>query len=104
MDYVERQEICKSVMGLSQPPLSSMGMRGDSSMDHSFFVRKAYGKDHVYMHNDLYNEYVHSLTIHVQAIAPSGSILPYKLHGHLWDINCVDQGHSLGGYREMISH
>ena len=83
MDHVEMEEIHKSLMELSQPPLSSLGMRGDLSMDHSICVNKAYGKDHFCMHNDLYNEYMHSLTIHVQAISPSGRIIPYKILGKM---------------------
>ena len=73
-------------------------------MSHSIGMSKVYGKDHVYMHNDLLNEYFHSFTIHVQDIVPRGSILPYKIHGQIWAINCVDHDHSLGGYRELIYH
>ena len=47
MDHVDMEEIHNSFMELSQPPLSSLGMRGDLSMSHSIGVRKAYGKDHV---------------------------------------------------------
>ena len=65
MDHVEMEEIHNSLMELSQPPLSSWGMRGDLSMSHSICVSKAYGKDYVFMHNDLLNEYLHSFTIHV---------------------------------------
>ena len=97
-------EIHNSMGELSQPPLSSYGMRGDLSMNHSICMSIAYCKDLVFMHNDLYDEYLNSFTIHVQAIVPSGRILPHKLHGKLWAINNFDHGHSLGGYREMISH
>ena len=70
MDNVEMEEIHNSLMELSQPPLSSLGMRGYLSMIHSIGVRNVYGKDHVFMHNDLHDEYFHSFTIHVQAIFP----------------------------------
>ena len=104
MDHVEMEETHNSLMELSQPPLSSWGTRGDLSMSHSIYVSRVYGKDLVFMHNDLYDEYLHPFTIHVQAIVRRGSILPYKLHGQLWAIKYVEHGHSLGGYREMIYH
>ena len=56
------------------------------------------------MHNDLQDEYFHSFTIHVQAIAPSGGTLPYKIHGQIGAINSVEHSHSLGGFREMTCH
>ena len=97
MDHVKMEEIHKFLMELSQPPISPLGMRGDISMSHSINMIEAYGKDHVLMHNDLFDEYFHSFTIHMQAISPSRSILPYKLHGQLWDINSFERGYSLGG-------
>ena len=93
-----------SLKELSQPPLSSLGMRGDISMSHSISVRKVYGKGHAFVHNYLINDYFHSFTIHVQAITLNGIIIPYKLHGQLGAINSVEHGHSLGGYREMTYH
>ena len=63
-------------------------------MSHSIGVSKVYGKDHVIMHNDLLNEYLHSFTIHVQAIVPRGRILPYKLHSQLGAMYNVEHGHS----------
>ena len=53
MDHVEMEEIHKSLGELSQPPLPSLGMRGDLSMIHSICMSKAYGKDHVWLHNYL---------------------------------------------------
>ena len=73
-------------------------------MCSSDLVSTLYGKDLVFTHNDLYDEYLHSFTIHVQAIAPSRSIIPYKLNGQLGSTNIVEHVHSLGGYREMIYH
>ena len=61
MDHVEMEEIHNSLGELSQPPLSSLRMRGDLSMSHSICMSKSYGKDIFWLHNDLYNEYVHSL-------------------------------------------
>ena len=55
MDHVEMEEIHNSLKELSQPPLSSLGMRGDLSMSHSISMMKVYGKDHVLMHNDLFD-------------------------------------------------
>ena len=104
MDHVEMEEILNSLMELSQLLLSSLGMRGDLSMSHPIYVRKVYGKDLIFMYDDLYDEYLYSFTIHVQAIVPWGSILPYKFHGQIWAINIVEHGHSLGGYRAMIYH
>ena len=104
MDHVEMEEIHNSFMELSQPPLSSLGMRGDISMSHSIIVIKGYGKDNVFMHDDLLDKYFHSFTIHVQAIAPSERNLPYKLHGQLGVIKNVDHGHSLGKFWEMKYH
>ena len=65
MDHVEMEEIHKSLEELTQPPLFSLRMRWDSSMSHSICMGKSYGKDTVWLHNNLYNEYVHSLTINV---------------------------------------
>ena len=62
MDRVDMDERHNSLMDLSQPPLSSLGMSGGLSMIHSISVRKVYGKDIVCLHNDLY---MHPLTIHV---------------------------------------
>ena len=96
------EEIHNYLGELSQPPLSSLGVRVDLSMSHSICMRKAYGKDHVWLHNDLYNEYVNCLTIYVQAIAPRRNIIPSRLHGLLEAISSIDDGHSLGGLGEMI--
>ena len=65
MDHVEMGEIHNCTKELSQPPLSSLGMRWDLSMSHSISVRKVNGKDCLFMHNDLFDEYMHSFTIHV---------------------------------------
>ena len=51
MDHVEMEEIHNSLMGLSQRPLSSLGMRGDLSMDHSICMNGNFGKEHAYVHN-----------------------------------------------------
>ena len=37
MNHVELEKRHNSIKGLSQPPLSSFGMRGDLSMDHSIW-------------------------------------------------------------------
>ena len=58
-------EIHKSMKELSKPPLSSLGMRGDLSMDHSICMSRIYGKDNVCRHNDLLDDYLHSFTIYV---------------------------------------
>ena len=65
MDHLEMEERPKSLMDLSQPPLSSMGMRRDIFMSHSIGMSRVYGKDHVYMHDDLLDDYFHSFTINV---------------------------------------
>ena len=65
MDHVEMEEINNSFKDLSQPPLSSLVMRGDLSMSHSICMSRVYGKDLVFMHNVLYDEYLHSFTINV---------------------------------------
>ena len=91
MDHVEMEEIRNSLGDLTLPPLFSWRMRGDSSMSHSICMGKAYGKDIVWLHNDLYNEYVHSLTIYVQVIAPRRSILPYRLHGQKHHSGCTSK-------------
>ena len=56
MDHVEMEERHNFFMELSKPPLSSLGMRGDLSMSHSICMSRVYGKDHVYVHNDLLND------------------------------------------------
>ena len=65
MDHVEMEEIHKYLEELTQPPLSSFSMRGDSSMSHSIFMSKTYGKDIFCLHDDLYNVYMHPLTINM---------------------------------------
>ena len=71
-------------------------------MGHSICINKYYGKEHVYVNNDFLEDYFHSFTMYMQAIAPSGRILPYKIHGRLWFISIVEHGHYLGGYKEII--
>ena len=102
MDYVEMEETHNSLEELAQPPLSSLRMRGDSSMSHSLCMSKAYGKDIIWLHSDLYDEYVHSLTIHVQDIASRRNILPSRSHGLLEAISNIGDGHSLGGLGEIV--
>ena len=76
MNHVEMEEIHKSLKDLSWPSLSSLGMRGDLSISHSICMSRVYGKDHVYVHNDLLDDYLHSFTIYVHAIDLSSIILP----------------------------
>ena len=57
MNYLEMEERHKYLIELSWPPLSSLGMRGDPYMSHSTSLIKVYGKDHVFVHNDLLYEY-----------------------------------------------
>ena len=95
MDHVEMGEIHNSMKELSQPPLSSFGMRGDLSMDHSICMSINFGKEHAYVHDVSFGEYFHSFTMYMQAIAPRRSILPYKIHGQLWAIKFFEHGHSL---------
>ena len=101
---MELEEIHNSLGELSQPPLLSLRMREDLSMSHSICMSKTYGKDTVWLHSDLYNEYMNSLTIYVQDIASRRRIIPSRLHGLLEAISSIDDGHSLGGLREMISY
>ena len=83
MDHVEMGEIHNSMYELSQPPLSSFGMRGDLSMDHSICMSRNFGKEHAYVHDVSFDDYFHSFTMYMQVIAPRKSILPYKLHGRI---------------------
>ena len=69
-------------------------------MSHSICMRKTYGKDIVWLHNDLY---VRSLTICVQDIAEGGIIFPSRLHGLLEAISSFGDGHSLEGLGEITS-
>ena len=102
MDHVEMEEIHNSLEELVHPPLFSLKMRGDSSMSHSICMSKTYGKVIVCLHNDLYNVYMHPLTIHVQDVTPRRSILFSRLHGLLEAISSVGDGHSLGGLGEAL--
>ena len=102
MDHVEMGDIHNSMDELSQPPISSFGRKGDLSMDHSLFMSRNFGKEHAYVHNVSFDDYLHSFTMYMQAIALRRSILTYKIHGQLWAINISKHGHSLGGYREMF--
>ena len=58
MDHVEMEEIHNSLGELTQPPLFSLIMRGDSNMSHSICMGKEYGKDTIWLHNDLCLKYV----------------------------------------------
>ena len=101
MDHVQMEEIHNSLEELAQPPLFSLRMRGDSSMGHSIFMSKTYGKGIVYLHNDLYNVYMHPLTIHVQDVAPRRSILFSRPHGLLKAMSNIGD-HSLGELGEEM--
>ena len=65
MDHVKVEKIHSSLGELAQPPLFSLRMRGDSSMNHSVCMRNTYGKGIVCLHNELYNVSMHPLIIHV---------------------------------------
>ena len=101
MDHKEMEKIHNSLEELAQPPLFSLRMRGDSSMSHSICMSKTYGKGIVFLHDDLYNVYMHPLTIHVQDFAQRRNIIPSRLHGLLEAMSGFD-GHSLGGLGEEI--
>ena len=83
MDHVEMEEIHNSLEELAQPPLFSLGIRGDSSMSHSICMKNTYGKGIVCLHNELHNVSMHPLTIHVQDIAPRRRIIFSRPHGLL---------------------
>lgn len=55
MDHMEMEERHNSLMELSQTPLSYLGMRGDLSMGYSICMNRVYGKDHVFMNNEILN-------------------------------------------------
>ena len=65
MNHVEMGEIHNSMEELSQPPLSSFEMRRDLSMNHSICISKGYGKEHVYIHNGLLDDYLCSFTLYM---------------------------------------
>ena len=65
MDHVEMVEIHKSMEELSQPPLSTFGMRGDLSMDNSICMRRNFGKGYVYMHDVSLDDYLNSFTMYM---------------------------------------
>ena len=104
MKHVELEEKHSSMKELNKPPLSYFGMRGDLSMDHSICMSRNFGEEHAYVHNVLFDKYLNSLTMNMQAIAPRRKIIPDKIHFQLWAINIFYHGHSLGGYREMLYH
>ena len=65
MDHVDMGEIHNSMEELSQPPLSSFGMKGDLSRDHSIFMSRDYGKEHIYVHDVLLHDYLHSFAMYI---------------------------------------
>ena len=89
---------------LIQAPLSSFGMRGDISMHHSICMSRILGKEHAYVHNFSFDDYFHSFTMNMQAIALRRIIIPYKIHGQIWAIKISEHGHSLGRQREILYH
>ena len=70
-------------------------------MSHSICMRKTYGKGIVCFHNDLYDVYMHPLTIHVSDVAPRRSILFSILHGLLEAMSSIGD-YSLGGLGEEM--
>lgn len=62
------------------------------------------GKKNSYVNHILFHDCMYSLTLHLQAITPKGSVLPYKLHGQLWAKIIFKYGHSLDGLREVLQH
>ena len=76
MDHVEMVETHKSMEELSQPPLSSFGMRGDLSMHHSICLRRNFGEEYAHVNNVSFDYCFHYFTMHMQAMTPRRSILP----------------------------
>ena len=92
MDHEEMEE-------LAQSTLFPLRMREDSSMSHSIYMSKTYGKSIDDLHSD-FSVYMHLLTIYVQGFSQRRNTLPsifYGLHKAIMD----DQ--SLRGYGEEIS-
>ena len=65
MNQVELEERNNSMKELSQPPLSSFGMRGDLSMDHSICMSRNFGKENSYVHDVSFNDYLHLFTMYM---------------------------------------
>ena len=104
MCHVELEERHESMKELFQPPLSSFGMRGDTSMHHSICMRRNCGEEYACVSNDSFYYDLYYFTMYVQAIAPKRSIIPHKLHGKLWVTKISEHGHSLGDQREILYH
>ena len=93
MDHEEMEE-------LAQSTLFPLRMRGDSSMSHSIYMSKTYGKSIVDLHSDL-SICMHLLTIYMQGFAQRKDIIPSRFDGlH----EAIMDDHSLRGYGEEIFH
>ena len=93
MDHVKMEE-------LAQPTLFPLRRRGDSSMGHSIYMIKTYGKSIFYFHSNL-SICMHLLTIYVQGFAQRRNVLPSRFCGlH----KVIMDDHSLRGYGDDISY
>ena len=93
MDHEKMEEYAQS-------NLFPLRMRGDSSMSHSIYMIKTYGKSIIDLHSDL-SIYMHLLTIYVQGFSQRRDILPSRFDGiH----KAIMNDHSLIEYGEDISY
>ena len=93
IDHEEMEE-------LSQSTIFILRMREDSSMSHSTYMRKKYGKSISGLHDD-FSIYMHLLTIYVQGFSQRMIIIPSRFDGlH----KAIMDDHSLSEYGEEISY
>ena len=91
MDHEKMEE-------LAQSTLFPLRMRGDSSMSHSIYMRKTYGKSIVDLHRN-FSICMYLLTIYVQGFAQRRIVLPSRFYGlH----KAIMDDHSLRGNGEEI--
>ena len=93
MDHENMEEFAQST-------LFPLRMRGDSSMSHSIYMSKTYGKSIVDLHSNL-SICMHLLTIYVKGFAQRRIIIPSRFDGlH----KAIMDDHSLRGCGEDIYH
>ena len=86
-----------------QPSLSSL-KRGENPMPNSMCMGDLYGKESDLVEQVYFSNLAHSLTICLQAMAPTSSNITCRSHGNNEAKKNPKVGHSLEVQREIIHH
>ena len=89
---------------LSLPSPYSLGVRGSSSMSYLNDLNQVYGKNCISEHHNVPTICFYFINTHVQSFSPRWGTLSYILHGLLGAISSDEDGHSLGGFGDMVAY